>query len=310
MNLPTPQTEPVFRLDELESLLEKDPSATFVRLNRLKADRSGLPGVDYLRALYFLKQQWPGPAIEALKEELRLFPQNGPAAALLEKLLRKHVPVVKQRDTEFRKLFEMIRPYTMIREARLFSLFELAKRVCDEDLPGNFVECGVAAGGSSALLAAVIARYSRRSRRLFAFDTFEGMPPPSAADTQKGIAAEKTGWGGGTCAAPPTSLREICDKLAVGHLVEPVKGLFADTLPASRNAVGAIAFLHMDSDWYESTWAILDNLYDQIVPGGRIQIDDYAYWDGCARAVSEFQAKRGQEFDLHEIDGNAVWTMK
>jgi len=269
-----------------------------------------MPGVDYLRALYFLKQRWPGPAIEALKEELRLFPQNSRAASLLEKLLREHLPAMKQRHSEFRTLFEMIRPYTMIREARLFSLFTLAKEVCQEDLPGNFVECGVAAGGSSALLAAVMARYSRRSRRLFAFDTFEGMPPPSTLDTCNGQAADKTGWGGGTCAAPETSLREICGKLGVENLVQPVKGLFADTLPVFRDAIGPIAFLHMDSDWYESTRTILEQLYEQIVPGGRIQVDDYGYWDGCTRAFTEFQARSGQKFRLHEIDGNAVWMRK
>jgi Macrocin-O-methyltransferase (TylF) len=279
-------------------------------LNELKANRTRTPGVDYLRALCFLKGQWPGPAIEALKEEVRLFPQNHQAASLLEKLLREHLSKVKQRDSEFRKLFETIRPYTMIHEARLFSLFSLAKEVCQEDLPGNFVECGVAAGGSSALLAAVIARYSRRPRRLFSFDTFEGMPTPSTLDICNGQEADKTGWGTGTCAAPETSVREICGKLGVENLVQPVKGLFADTLPVSRDAIGPIAFLHMDSDWYESTRTILEHLYEQVVPGGRIQVDDYGYWDGCTRAFNEFQAGRGQKFTLHEIDGNAVWMRK
>ncbi len=52
----------------------------------------------------------------------------------------------------------------------LFALFTLAKKVCTDDISGNFVECGVAAGGSTALLAYVIKRYSKRQRTLFACD--------------------------------------------------------------------------------------------------------------------------------------------
>ncbi len=67
-------------------------------------------------------------------------------------------------DPAFDGLLTIIRPYSMVSKKRLFSLFSLARQVCLLDLPGNFVECGVAAGGSSALLAHVIKRYSKRPR--------------------------------------------------------------------------------------------------------------------------------------------------
>ena len=283
--------------------------AGFAELNRLKAKRVPLRNADYLRAIYFANENQPESAIEALKEELRYFPDNQLALAALKTLLPGK-PSVGASDEEFQSLLGVIRPYTMVGEDRLLSLFTLAKQVCQEDLPGHFVECGVAAGGTSALLAAVVARYSRRPRQLFSFDSFEGMPAPSDQDTHRGQHAEAAGWGAGTCAAPVESLREVCRKLGVESLVEPVRGFFAQTLPATRQRIGPIAFLHVDGDWYESTQQIFGCLYDQVVPRGRIQIDDYGYWEGCQRAVEDFQKGSGLEFTLHPIDGTGVWVEK
>jgi hypothetical protein len=103
---------------------------------------------------------------------------------------------------------------------------------------------------------------------------------------------------------------EACRKLGVEQLVEPIRGLFGDTLPMHRERIGEIAFLHMDGDWYASTRDILENLYDQVSAGGIIQIDDYGYWDGCRRAVTEFMEARGLRPDLHQIDETGVWFVK
>ena len=282
----------------------------FRRLNEIKSRRVPVRDVDFLRARHFLELNQPAAARESLKEELRFFPDHSEAAKLLEQLNRKASSKSAAREAEFAEILEVIRPYTMVGEARLLSLYQLARQVCAEDLPGNFVECGVAAGGSSALLAAVIARHSRRPRRLFSFDTFSGMPEASALDTHKGENAADSGWGAGTCAAPEASLREVCRRLEVEQLVEPVAGFFADTLPAHRDRIGPIAMLHMDGDWYSSTRDILQNLFDQITPGARIQIDDYGYWDGCSQAVHEFERERGLKFQTNVIDETGVWLAK
>jgi hypothetical protein len=168
----------------------------------------------------------------------------------------------------------------------------------------------VAGGGSSALLAAVLAKYSSQPRLLFSFDTFSGMPQSSALDVHQGQQAEDSGWGAGTCSAPESSLLEVCEKLGVRPFVRPVKGLFSDTLPAHRGEIGPIALLHMDGDWYSSTRDILENLFDQVVPGGFIQIDDYGYWEGCKRAVNEFALNRGLNFQPNRIDETGVWLAK
>ena len=304
MNIPA-------EIASLHALVENGQwTEVWKQVNALKAQRRDVAGLDYLRARCFLHRQQPYAAIEALREELRYHPEHQPSAALLATLTRQHPLKPKQRDREFRQLYLQVQPFTMLTEARLWSLFNLAKEVCEADLPGDFVECGVAAGGSSALLASVIARHSRRPRRLYSCDSFAGMPPATPADQHAGQPANASGWGEGTCAAPEDSLRKICVQLGVSDLVEPVRGWFADTLPGLRARLGPIALLHMDGDWYSSTRDILLNLYDQVVPEGPIQIDDYGWWEGCRQAVEEFTTARGLRWPLQVIDETGVWFRK
>ncbi|BCL34801.1 class I SAM-dependent methyltransferase [Nostoc sp. MS1] len=212
---------------------------------------------------------------------------------------------------EFQELVSIIRPYTLLGEARLFSLYNLAKKVCLEDIPGNFVECGSCKGGSAALLGAVVKRYSRRPRLVYAFDTFEGMPEPTEVDIHDGTPANDTGFGVGTLKAPITeNIQLISQILNVTDIVKPIKGLFAETLPKYQAEIGNIAFLHADGDWYKSTMDIFNNLYDNIVPNARVQVDDYGYWDGCRKALHDFESLRGEQFILNQIDYTAVWFKK
>ncbi len=295
-----------------DALDSDDVARAFKLLNKAKSLKVPQSGLDGLRAICFLRMNRPVDAREALREELRFFPDNSQAKKMLDRL-QDQDPVSQRNeidDPAFMELLETIRPFTMSSEKRLYSLYSLAKKVCEMDIPGHFVECGVAAGGSTALLAAAIKRFSRRPRKLYAFDSFEGMPAPTAEDLHGDMAAEDTGWGSGTCAAPETSVEEICRRLEVSDIVETVKGYFEDTLPQTRSDIGPIAMLHMDGDWYESTRSILNNLYDQVETGGIIQVDDYGHWQGCRQALDEFIQLRRVRFEIEKIDYTGIWFSK
>ncbi|MBD3315084.1 MAG: glycosyltransferase [Chitinivibrionales bacterium] len=292
---------------------QDDYVEAFKLLNIAKALRQPVEGLDLARATVFVKAKQILAAREALLEELRLFPANSAARSLLEKIEELTKPLLRTElgNDEFKNLYRIIRPHTMLQEHRLFSLYSLARKACEEDIPGNFIECGVAAGGGSALLAWTMKRYTKRPRLHFALDTFEGMPDPTAEDTAaSGIAANDTGWGAGTCAAPLESLEEVCRKLNVGDLVRPIKGRFQDTLAANKQTIGNVAVLHLDADWYESTRTVLSELYNQITENGYVQFDDYGGWSGCRKAIDEFQRKRSISFNLQDIDGTGVWMTK
>lgn len=286
------------------------PGPAFSVLDSLKAARCRLRGIDLLRAECRLRQDSHLEAREMVKEELRLHPGDKAALALLGTLAAPASDSLPEEEPEFLEILANIEPYSMVGRARLHALYRAALDVCRRDLPGNFAECGVAGGGSSALLAYVIKTHSKRTRRLYAFDTFEGMPRPTAADTHRGIHARSSGWADGTCAAPVASVLRAAAELQAEDVVVPVKGLFAETLPRTREEVGELCLLHLDGDWYESTRDILVNLFDQVVPGGYLQVDDYGYWDGCRRAIHEFEAEHGWQFSIHEIDATGVWLRK
>jgi glycosyltransferase involved in cell wall biosynthesis/ubiquinone/menaquinone biosynthesis C-methylase UbiE len=285
----------------------------FKLTNVLKRRQARPRDMEILRARYFLSKGNTHGAREALKEELRHFPDNAQADKMFQALggdaVAAHV-AASEEEKEFIDFFNALRPYTRLSVQRAKSLYDLARRVCREDRPGNIVECGVAAGGSSILLALVVQRHSRIARKVFAFDTFTGMPEPEAVDTAKGVPADETGWGAGTCAAPEAFVREQCRRFGVGDIVETRKGLFEDTLPIHRGEIGEIALLHMDADWYSSTMTILDNLFDQLVDDALIQIDDWGAWDGCKKAVLDYAARQGLTFDVHGIDDTGVWCVK
>lgn len=211
----------------------------------------------------------------------------------------------------FESIFAVADKYSMCGRDRLHNLYYQALQVAAHHPDGSFVDCGVAAGGSSAVLAAaLLASKGCDSRRIYCFDTFQGLPAPGEFDSREGQNAADLGWGEGTCAANESSLIEVCKKLGVSDLVVPVKGLFADTIPVWSERIGPISFLHMDGDWYDSTLQILHGFYRQVLPYGVIQIDDYGYWDGCRKAVHEYFEGQKLMIHPHPIDSTGVWLQK
>lgn len=166
------------------------------------------------------------------------------------------------------------------------------------------VECGVWNGGSAGITAVA----AGGSRDVWLFDSWEGLPEPGDIDTSvTGIRREK-GWDLGSI---DNVERLFFHKLGIDQSrVHVVKGWFEETLPLHRRKVGAIALLHLDGDWYASIKRCLEELYDQVSPGGYVAIDDYGYWKGCKRAVDEFISEQGLEVDLIAVEGGSLYFAK
>ena len=178
----------------------------------------------------------------------------------------------------------------------LEATFDAATRLVRNGIPGDFVECGVARGGCAALMATVAAHDSP-VRKMWLFDSFEGLPAPTSEDY--GQNRESTGKHvrplvRGSCLGTKEQVEALLfsrfgfarDSIAL------VPGWFQNTLPVWKQRIGKIALLRIDGDWYESTMCCLDNLYDSVAPGGSIIIDDYGVCFGCKKAVHEFFSRR------------------
>ena len=205
--------------------------------------------------------------------------------------------------SEFASLYRRVRNETMCSVARLSGLYRAVRDVVRKDIAGDVVECGCARGGSAALMALTL-RQLGSQRKLWLFDTFEGLPAPSLQDPDFEIADLFTG----TCVGTLREVRGLFDRLGVAGDVTFVKGLFQETLPITP--IRRIALLHIDGDWYESVKVCLDSLYDKVVPGGVIQFDDYGYWEGARKAVDEFLETQGIQAPLQRLDYSGRFLIK
>jgi hypothetical protein len=205
--------------------------------------------------------------------------------------------------SEFSSMYRQIRAHTMCSNARLRGLYNAVHCVEDRGIEGDVVECGAARGGSAALMALTLRQLKSR-RRIWLFDTFEGLPAPTLQDPDFELADLFTG----TCVGTLDEVRALFRRLNVGVRAEFVKGLFQQTLPAAP--IAEIAVLHIDGDWYESVKTCLDCLYDKVIPGGVIQFDDYGYWAGARKAVDEFLAQRKIEVPLRRLDYSGRYLVK
>ena len=205
--------------------------------------------------------------------------------------------------SEFFSLYRQVSAHTMCSNARLRGLYHAVRQVESRGIPGDVVECGAARGGSAALMALTLQRLGA-SRKVWLFDTFEGLPAPTANDPDFEIADLFTG----TCIGTLDEVRGLFQRLNVIDGVEFVKGLFQETLPVAP--ISQIALLHIDGDWYDSVKACLDHLYDKVVPNGIVQFDDYGYWKGAQRAVNEFLEQRGISAGLERLDYSGRFLVK
>jgi len=197
--------------------------------------------------------------------------------------------------TLYGRRYRAIRQYTMLSSARLRSLYDGLKRLAAEGIRGDVVECGTARGGSAALMGLAMLD-DPISRRLWLFDTFEGMPKPTLDDPDYELALRYEG----SCRGGLEEVSALLGSLGLSDRTSLVKGLFQDTVANAQ--VDGIAMLHLDGDWYESVMVCLEAFYDKVVPGGIVQIDDFGYWAGARTAVREFFAKRKIDPDLRHVD--------
>lgn len=191
---------------------------------------------------------------------------------------------------------DKIRPLTMVGVESLVDLSLQVQQVLACNIPGNFVECGVWRGGASFLIAELLRQAGVTDRKVWLFDSFEGLPPPQEIDGPAALAFTKnttTPSYHDNCRASFEEVQRAATELGLASYTEFVKGWFDVSLPNYRGRIGTIALLRIDCDWYSSVHCCLNNLYDQVADRGFILLDDYYAWDGCAIAVHEFLGKRG-----------------
>ena len=207
------------------------------------------------------------------------------------------------------EIIERVTPFTMTGPARLAGVIDAVQYLVASQIPGDIVECGVWRGGSMMAAALMLKKLGDTSRKLYLFDTYEGMPPPSGADlayngrTAREILDQtprKEGPGVWAIASLEDVRRNVIGTGYPQENLHFVKGKVEHTLP--QNAPASISLLRLDTDWYESTRHELLHLYPRLSKSGVLIIDDYGHWQGSRKAVDEYFAKQTRRPFLNRLD--------
>ena len=138
-----------------------------------------------------------------------------------------------------------------------------------QELEGDMVEFGCYCGHTSKLISYI------SEKSLYVYDSFEGLP-----DSEEKLPGEMK-----------TSLDLLCENFVYDSIRIPHirKGWFSDITP--DQVPDKISFAHLDGDLYISIIDPLKLIYDRMVTGGVILVDDYGddvYWPGAKKAVDNF----------------------
>lgn len=158
------------------------------------------------------------------------------------------------------------------------------------DVAGDIAEFGTQSGRTARAIASALARTSS-SKKLYLFDSFEGLPIAEAPEDQVHPFVISGGWN-------PGNLKglTVCElRKFVGRSGLPVDkivvypGWFRDTLPMLPPDT-KFSMLHIDCDLYQSTMDVLDVCFSNrfVSAGAIILFDDW----NMAKASNELGERR------------------
>ena len=202
-------------------------------------------------------------------------------------------------QSHFDGLCQAVKDHTSLDKERLLSLWNLLQDANVRRIPGDVVECGSHKGGSSAVLRTAMGSH----RKLWIYDSFQGMPATEEKDGE-----EAKAWVG-KCSA---SVEDVLGILQVtGALPEEYiirKGWFQETF--QQDLPVKIALLHCDADWYRSVTLVLDTFYPLLSEGGCVILDDFGYWEGCRLAFYDFCEKHRIRPLIERVGNSQAYWIK
>ena len=186
---------------------------------------------------------------------------------------------------------------TLLPRETLDNIEYCIKECIKNNIEGDFIECGVWRGGA-VILANEVFKSLNQKRKIYAADSFEGLPKPNPEKYPADAGDEHY-----LISGLAVSLEDVKKNFEIfGELTDNViflKGWFKDTLPTC--GIEKLCILRMDGDLYESTMDILTNLYSKLSVGGFCIIDDYGH-KTCIKAVEDFREQNNITDEIKIID--------
>jgi len=142
------------------------------------------------------------------------------------------------------------------------NLYHLVRQVLAYNVEGDLVEMGCNEGATSVLIARIL-KDNNSEKKLFLYDSFEGLPSPSLVD---GVSFKI-----GDLVTTEDNVRANFRKHNL-PLPEIHKGWFKDTIQWLPEK---ICFAYLDGDFYDSILDSLVGVYPRMSKGAICLIDDY-----------------------------------
>lgn len=167
-------------------------------------------------------------------------------------------------DPLYKEAFAVARDRTIMSEENRMNIFLLLRFYLDKIPFGHIVEYGSYRGGS-AIFMAYVAQKLYPGMKVYALDSFEGMPP-----TDKNVDAHNAGDFSDT---DVNKLQERIDELKLDNMVL-VKGFFEDTNDGVMAQAGKISLAHIDCDIAPAVKYSYEGVRPFMVDGGYLVFDD------------------------------------
>jgi O-methyltransferase len=157
---------------------------------------------------------------------------------------------------------------------------------------GDFVECGVFKGDMAWVVLQTIG--AERIPLYWLFDSFDGFSPGYSSVQDFPESPEFLDFANGFYRQPGV-VEYVERRFAPFANVTVVKGFLPESLDAA--APSRIGFLHIDLNSPRAEVAVLERLFDRVLPGGVIVFDDYGWKMFHKQKVAEddFMRRRGYE---------------
>jgi O-methyltransferase len=175
---------------------------------------------------------------------------------------------------EFGRYYKIAAPKTLVSVPRCYILYSLLMQAMN--ISGDVWECGVYKGGTAAMIASIL-KDGSSSKKLYLFDTFEGMPETDS---------EKDRFKKGDFS--DTTIEAVASYVGCDDICILRKGFIPATFVGLESA--SIAFAHIDVDIYKSIFDCLNFIWPRLSLGGFIVFDDYGFpsCPGARAAVDKF----------------------
>jgi hypothetical protein len=141
-------------------------------------------------------------------------------------------------------------------------------------LPGDFVECGVNAGFMSSSIMYDL-EWDSRGKMFYLLDTFSGLDKNCVTQEEIEAGIMKKNDDLIESGFYVTSSENVKKNFSEWSNVQIIEGVIPDTLPEIKSQ--KIAYLHIDLNCAPPEVAAINFLWDRLVAGAIILLDDYAY---------------------------------